>query len=69
MKAEAEALLQKAYASQRAAELLEREGYLDFAASRLYYAMFYATEALLVERGLSLEFLAVVEALLSAGST
>ena len=53
MKAETEALLQKAHASLHAAELLEREGYLDFAASRLYYAMFYATEALLVERGLS----------------
>jgi uncharacterized protein (UPF0332 family) len=36
-----------------AAELLQREGYLDFAASRLYYAMFYAAEALLLDHGLS----------------
>ena len=38
---------------KKAAALLEREGYLDFAASRLYYAMFYAAEALLLDRELS----------------
>lgn len=46
-------LLAKARASQRAAILLESESYLDFAASRAYYAMFYAAQALLLERGLS----------------
>jgi uncharacterized protein (UPF0332 family) len=40
MKPEAEALLHKAHESLYAAELLEQEGYLDFAASRFYYAMF-----------------------------
>ena len=53
MTPETEALLQKACSSVQAAATLRREGYLDFAASRLYYAMFYATEALLVDRGLS----------------
>ena len=46
-------LLEKARASLRAAELLSREGYPDFVASRAYYAMFYAAEALLLARGLS----------------
>lgn len=41
MKPETRALLDKARASQRAAALLENEGYYDFAASRAYYAMFY----------------------------
>jgi len=36
----------------RAAETLLREGDADFAAGRAYYAMFYAAEALLFERGL-----------------
>jgi uncharacterized protein (UPF0332 family) len=53
MKAEVQALLQKARKSLQAAELLKREYYLDFAASRAYYAMFYAAEALLLDRGLS----------------
>ena len=53
MKAEAQALLHKARQSLQAAELLNREGYLDFAVARGYYAMFYAAEALLFERGLS----------------
>jgi uncharacterized protein (UPF0332 family) len=53
MKHEVEVLLQKARESLHAAELLRREGYLDFAASRGYYAMFYAAEALLLDRGLS----------------
>jgi uncharacterized protein (UPF0332 family) len=36
-----------------AADLLLRGGYVDFAASRAYYAMFYVAEALLYERGLA----------------
>ena len=39
--------------SLRAAEVLSREGYPDFVASRAYYAMFYTAEALLLARGLS----------------
>jgi uncharacterized protein (UPF0332 family) len=53
MKAEVQVLLEKARQSQQAAELLLREGYPDFAAARAYYAMFYATEGLLLEHGLS----------------
>jgi uncharacterized protein (UPF0332 family) len=53
MSGEVRSLLQKAHASLRAARLLQGEGYLDFAASRLYYAMFYAAEAMLLDRGLS----------------
>ena len=46
-------LLEKARASLQASEILSREGYPDFVASRAYYAMFYAAEALLLARGLS----------------
>jgi uncharacterized protein (UPF0332 family) len=53
MKPEAQSLLQKARDSLAAAELLQYEGYLDFAASRTYYAMIYGAQALLLERGLS----------------
>jgi uncharacterized protein (UPF0332 family) len=53
MKHEVEVLPQKARESLHAAELLRQEGYLDFAVSRAYYAMFYAAEALLLDHGLS----------------
>lgn len=53
MKSEVQALLHKARESLQAAQLLNKEGYADFAASRAYYAMFYAVEALLLDRGLS----------------
>ena len=53
MKAEVQALLEKARASADAAKLLGEKNYWDFAASRAYYAMFYAAEALLLEKGLS----------------
>ena len=43
-------LLDKAAQSIGAAELLLRDSYIDFAASRTYYAMFYAVEALLLSR-------------------
>ena len=45
-------LLEKAARSIRAAERLRKEGDVDFAASRTYYAMFYVAEALLNEREL-----------------
>ena len=41
MKAEVAALLDKAASSRRAAALLAAQDYLDFAASRAYYALFY----------------------------
>jgi uncharacterized protein (UPF0332 family) len=53
VKPEVAALLEKAHTSLHAAELLQREGYIDYAASRLYYAMFYAATALLLDRGLA----------------
>lgn len=53
MTPDAEALLNKARESLEAARLLNSEGFPNFAASRAYYAMFYAAEALLLDKGLS----------------
>ena len=53
MKEQTQAILEKAGESLDAARLLAAQDYLDFAASRAYYAMFYVAEALLLERGLS----------------
>ena len=53
MTSEIQALLQKAHQSLQAAELLKRDGFLDFAASRAYYTMFYLAQALLLSRGFS----------------
>jgi uncharacterized protein (UPF0332 family) len=53
MKREVQALLQKARDSLRAAEVLYQEGFADFCASRAYYALFYAAEALLLDRDLT----------------
>lgn len=52
MKEETRKLLDKAARAMRAAETLLQQGDVDFAASRVYYAMFYAAEALLNERDL-----------------
>lgn len=46
-------ILDKAEESLDAARLLAEQGYLDFAASRAYYAMFSTAEALLLSMGLS----------------
>jgi uncharacterized protein (UPF0332 family) len=46
-------LLEKSVQSIRAAELLLKEGYSSFAASRAYYSMFYAVEALLLNNDTS----------------
>lgn len=53
MKTETQALFRKARRSLQAAESLWQDGFLDFAASRAYYAMFYTAEALLIEQDLS----------------
>lgn len=53
MKSEVQTLLQKARDSLQAAELLYREGYSDFCASRAYYSLFYTAEALLLDRELA----------------
>jgi uncharacterized protein (UPF0332 family) len=51
--AETDALMSRARRSLTAARLLLEAGSADFAASRAYYAMFYAAEALLLTRGLA----------------
>ncbi len=48
-----QALLTKARQSLEAAILLQRESHHGFAASRAYYAMFYAVQALLDAEGLT----------------
>jgi uncharacterized protein (UPF0332 family) len=53
MTSDQEALLEKAEASLKAASLLVTGEFYDFAASRSYYAMFYAAEALLLGEGLT----------------
>jgi len=50
--AETDALMARARRSLDAARLLLEAGNPDFAASRTYYAMFYAAEALPLSRGL-----------------
>lgn len=50
---ETRALLQKARRYIRSAELLLQDADYDSAASRLYYAMFYCAEAVLLTKGLS----------------
>ena len=46
-------LIEKAKKSASAAKKLLESGYSDFSVSRSYYAMFYATEALLLAKNLS----------------
>ncbi len=53
-------LLAKAKDSNRAAELLAKDGLFDFAVSRAYYAMFYAAEAMLLGEGVRLSSHAAV---------
>jgi uncharacterized protein (UPF0332 family) len=50
VKEETQKLLDKASRAIRAAAALLRDGDVDFAAARAYYAMLYAAEALLNER-------------------
>jgi uncharacterized protein (UPF0332 family) len=47
------ALMEKAQQSLQAAQSLRSDGYFNFAGSRLYYAMFYTAQALLLSRGQS----------------
>src|SRR3954471_14768832 len=49
---EIQILLEKAEESLGAAELLQKNGYVGIAASRIYYACFYTASALLLSRGL-----------------
>ncbi|MCB1189939.1 MAG: HEPN domain-containing protein [Leptospiraceae bacterium] len=47
------ALLEKAYQSIKAAEILLKTNHPSFSASRSYYTMFYIAEALLLSKNLS----------------
>jgi uncharacterized protein (UPF0332 family) len=53
MKPAVEELLDKARRSIKTAEKIFKDGEVDFAGSRAYYALFYIAEALLLERGLA----------------
>lgn len=53
MKDQLKALVEKAERYVRSAELLRDQGDYDSAASRLYYAMFYCAEAVLLTKRLS----------------
>lgn len=53
MKPEVGELLNKARRSIKTAERIFKDGEVDFAGSRAYYALFYVAEALLLERGLA----------------
>lgn len=53
MKPEVEELLDKATRSIKTAHKIFKDGEVDFAGSRAYYALFYIAEALLLERGLA----------------
>ncbi len=53
MTSEEAEILAEADASLKAARVLLNEGFEDYAASRAYYAMFYAAQALLSRDGLA----------------
>ncbi len=53
MKPEAQELMDKTVRSLKTAEKILKDGEVDFAGSRAYYAMFYVAEALLLQRDLS----------------
>jgi uncharacterized protein (UPF0332 family) len=53
MTPEQQALINKAQRSLNAAKLLMQDGSNDFSVSRAYYAMFYVTQALLMQKNLS----------------
>jgi len=53
MKADVQELMDKAVRSLKTAENILKDGEVDFAGSRAYYAMFYVAEALLLQRDLS----------------
>ena len=50
--AEVKANIERAEQAVKAAQKLFLDGYYDFAASRAYYAVFYAASALLLQEGL-----------------
>jgi uncharacterized protein (UPF0332 family) len=53
MNIEVQLLIDKAKRSLKTAEKILKDGEVDFAGSRAYYAMFYVAEALLLQQGLS----------------
>jgi uncharacterized protein (UPF0332 family) len=53
MTPEQQGLLQKAQRSLQAAKILNQENFVEFAAARAYYTMFYVAQALLLSKGLT----------------
>ncbi|MEP7133978.1 MAG: HEPN domain-containing protein [Chloroflexota bacterium] len=53
MKPEVDELLDKARRSIKTAAKILKDGEIDFAGSRAYYAMFYVAEGMLLEKGLA----------------
>jgi uncharacterized protein (UPF0332 family) len=53
MKPEVQELMDKAVRSLKTAEKILKDGEVDLAGSRAYYAMFYVAQAVLLQRGLS----------------
>src|ERR1051325_1531996 len=53
MNREVHQLMEKSKRSLKTAKKIFKDGELDFAGSRAYYAMFYVAEALLLQKGLS----------------
>jgi len=64
VKKEVQRLLEKADHALEVAEALEREGYIQDASSRIYYAMFYAAQALLKSENIEVRKHSAVEAAL-----
>ncbi|RAQ47206.1 DNA-binding protein [Arthrospira sp. O9.13F] len=53
MKPKSQKLIAKAQESYQAAQVLNEQGFYDFAASRAYYGLFYIAEAFLWEQDLT----------------
>ncbi|MBM4339846.1 MAG: HEPN domain-containing protein [Deltaproteobacteria bacterium] len=64
MKKEVQKLLEKADHALEVAESLLKQGFAQDAASKLYYAMFYATQALLKSEGIDVVKHSAVESAL-----
>ncbi len=64
MKKEVQKLLEKADHALEVAESLYKQGFIQDASSKLYYAMFYATQALLKSEGIEVVKHSAVESAL-----
>ena len=62
MNVEVQLLMDKAKRSLKTAKKIFKDGEIDFAGTKAYYAMFYVAEALLLEKGLSFSSHSAVKA-------